>query len=63
MKVLAVGTKSYFYDHCKSLLDQSNSEDETSTIMRNFWNVNSSFFISFIRHLYRYLRLNIELFF
>ena len=31
MKVLAVGTKSYFYDDFKSLLDQLNSEEEPST--------------------------------
>jgi glycosyltransferase involved in cell wall biosynthesis len=61
MKVLAVGTKSYFYDDFKSLLDQLNSDEEPSTVKRNVWRNNASFFISFTRHLYRYLRFNIEL--
>nr|MBC7613750.1 glycosyltransferase [Pseudopedobacter sp.] len=61
MKVLAKGTKSYFYDDFKSLLDQLNSEEEPSTVKRNFWRNNAGFFISFTRHLYRYLRFNTEL--
>lgn len=61
MQVLRVGAKSYFYEGYKSLLDQENSEAEPSTIKRNFWRENQNFLISIFRHIYRYLRFNLEL--
>jgi len=62
MKVLKVGPKAYFYQDFKNLLVQENTNEEPSTVQRNFWRNNENVFISISRHLYRYLRFNIELF-
>ena len=61
MKVLKVGAKAYFYNDFKDLLVQENSNEEPSTMQRNFWRSNENFFIVISRHTYRYLRFNIEL--
>lgn len=61
MQVLAVGAKVYFYNDFKALLEQENTSSEPSTIKRNFWRNNGSIFISLSRHLYRYIRFNLEL--
>lgn len=61
MQVLSVGTKAYFYEDFKALLDQENSSSEPSTVKRNHWRENQSFTIKLIRHTYRYLRFNLEL--
>lgn len=63
MSVLKVGAKAYFYEDYKALLSQINSSKEPSTIKRNFWRNNDTFFITSFRHLYRYLRFNFDLLF
>jgi glycosyltransferase involved in cell wall biosynthesis len=61
MKVLKVGPKAYFYQDFKDLLVQENTNEEPSTLQRNFWRNNENVFVIFTRHIYRYLRFNIEL--
>lgn len=62
MKVLSVGVKTYFYEDFKALIEQENSDIEPSTVKRDFWRNNENILISVIRHTYRYLRFNIDLF-
>jgi glycosyltransferase involved in cell wall biosynthesis len=61
MKVLKVGAKAYFYQDFNDLLVQENTNEEPSTMQRNFWRNNENFFIKISRHFYRYFRFNIEL--
>ena len=61
LQVLSTGVKAYFYEDFKSLLVQENSLAEPSTIKRNFWRENQGFLIVIVRHIYRYLRFNLEL--
>ena len=61
MKILTIGAKSYFYDDYKALINQENTITEPSTVKRNFWRENQNFIINIIRHIYRYVRFNLEL--
>ncbi len=63
MSVLKVGANAFFYEDYKALLLQENSSEEPSTIKRNFWRNNDTVFISSARHIYRYLRFNVDLIF
>ncbi len=61
MQVLAASPKAYIYQEINVLLKQENSEDEPSTIKRNFLRNNNHFFASTARIIYRYLRFNLDL--
>ena len=63
LQVLNSGAKAYFHEDFKSLLEQENSLAEPSTLKRNVWREDQGFVIANIRHIYRYLRFNLELLF
>jgi glycosyltransferase involved in cell wall biosynthesis len=52
--------KALFYDNFKDLFDQINSEQEPSTVKRNFWRNSNDFLVVYMRHLYRHLKFNID---
>ncbi len=54
--------KSLFYDDFKGLFDQKNDAVEPSTIKRNFLREGDNFLLVGIRHLYRHIRFNFDLF-
>jgi len=60
MSVLHNKGKALFYDDFKALFIQQNSEDEPSTMHRNFWRETNNPLVSFMRHLYRYLKFNLN---
>ena len=50
--------KGVFFEEYRDLLTQSNSEEEPSTISREFWRESENVFIASIRHLYRHFKMN-----
>jgi glycosyltransferase involved in cell wall biosynthesis len=52
--------KSIFYDDYTSLFSQENSSVEPSTVQRNYWRETSNPIVVLAKHLYRYLRFNID---
>jgi hypothetical protein len=54
--------KGLYYEDYKGLFEQSNSDEEPSTVKRTAWKQKDGFFISMIRDLYRYLKFNYNYF-
>lgn len=55
--------KGLFYDDFQSLFIQKNSSEEPSTVQRNFSRESNNPVITMMRHLYRHLRFNFDLYF
>ena len=53
--------KALYYDDYQGLFEQKNDSAEPSTIKRNFLRESSNSLIAGIRHLYRFIRFNIDL--
>ncbi len=54
--------KAFYYDDYKGLFDQSNSEDEPSTVKRSEWKQNNSYIMTVIRDVFRYVKFNYNYF-
>ncbi|MCD0490210.1 glycosyltransferase [Pedobacter sp. MC2016-14] len=54
--------KALFYTDYKGLFDQINDAIETSTVKRNFLREGNGMILTAIRHLYRHIRFNFDLF-
>jgi glycosyltransferase involved in cell wall biosynthesis len=63
MSFLRKKGKALFYEDFQSLFVQKNSAEEPSTVRRNFWRENESFFITMARHGYRYVKFNFDVLF
>ncbi len=61
MTVLSVGVKGYFCEDFTASFDHDNSTEEPSMIERSSWRGNTNVFVSISRHIYRYIRFNLEL--
>ncbi len=62
MSFLKKGGKGLFYEKYQSLFEQKNSSDEPSTMKRDVWRESENVLITGIRHLYRHLKFNYDLF-
>ncbi|MGE5520336.1 MAG: glycosyltransferase [Candidatus Dadabacteria bacterium] len=54
------GGKGIFYQPHQSLFHQVNTEQEPSTMKRNFFRNSENFFIAGVRHLYRHVKFNLD---
>lgn len=52
--------KAAFYNDYTSLFVQVNSEEEPSTMKRNFWRESDNPVVTAMRHLYRHLKFNLD---
>ena len=50
--------KGFFYEDFKGLFDQSNSNDEPSTMKRDYWRESGNVFVTALRHAYRHFKFN-----
>lgn len=62
MSFLKKGGKGLFFEDYQSLFYQKNSSDEPSTMKRDFWRESNNFLITGLRHLYRHVKFNYDLF-
>ena len=60
MSFLKGNGKAMFYDDYKGLFDQINSQQEPSTVNRNYWRESRNPFVFLLRHCYRHLRFNFD---
>jgi len=63
MSFLQKKGKGLFYEDFQGLFDQVNSEEEPSTMKREYWRQTDNPFITFIRNVYRYIKFNYDLHF
>lgn len=63
MSFLRKKGKSFFFDEHKSVFDQINSSVEPSTMKRNYWRNSNNTFVTFLRHIYRYINCYYNLYF
>lgn len=60
MSFLREKGKALFYDNFQELFDQRNSEEEPSTIKRNYWRESGNIVVTAARHLYRHMKFNYD---
>lgn len=63
MSFLQKKGKALFYEDYRNLFHQVNSQDEPSTMKRNFWRESKNPVIEITRQLYRHARFNIDFMF
>jgi glycosyltransferase involved in cell wall biosynthesis len=60
MSVLKKKGKGMFYSDYRGLFDQKNSEEEPSTMKRNYWRESRNPFVTAARHCYRHVKFNFD---
>lgn len=63
MSFLRKKGKGLFYEDFQGLFDQKNSEEEPSTMKREYWRQTENPLIAVVRHIYRHIKFNYDLHF
>jgi glycosyltransferase involved in cell wall biosynthesis len=60
MSVIKNNGKALFYENFNDLFTQENSSSEPSTVKRNYWRETTNPLIALARHIYRYIKFNMD---